>query len=264
MKKLLYGFILNLQFFTSIPIRMEVEINPKNIDGAIRTFPLLGLFQGGIYAGILYSFLNWTSLSPLAISFVVWLAMIILTGGIHLDGWMDTSDAYFSFRDKERRLEIMKDPRTGAFGVISIIVLLSAKFLFIYEVVLKLEDASYLLILAIPFFGKMLMGTLLLRAPLAKQEGLGYLFQQSKQKATLWLYPVYLIVVLLSTLLVETESFIPILNLFVVTLIIFLYLKQKVLKWFGGITGDVIGASVEGTECSLWLIVWLYHYYGMG
>ena len=54
---------------------------------------------------------NWTPFSPLAAAFFVWLALIVLTGGIHLDGWMDASDAFFSYRDKQKRLEIMKDPQ---------------------------------------------------------------------------------------------------------------------------------------------------------
>ena len=50
---------------------------------------------------------------------------------------MDASDAFFSYRDRERRLEIMKDPRIGAFGVLRCLVLLSARFLFIYEIILR-------------------------------------------------------------------------------------------------------------------------------
>ena len=89
--------------------------------------------------------------SPLAVAFVVWLSLIILTGGLHLDGWMDASDAFFSYRDKQRRLEIMKDPRIGAFGVLSVIVLLSARFLFIYEIILQAVEATYFFLFLIPF-----------------------------------------------------------------------------------------------------------------
>jgi adenosylcobinamide-GDP ribazoletransferase len=42
------------------------------------------------------------------------------------------------------------------------------------------------------------------------------------------------------------------------------YMKRKILSWFGGITGDVLGASVEGVELWLWLILWLLHYFAMG
>ena len=82
-----------------------------HIERAVKTFPLLGLLQGIFYAGSIVCLLNWTPFSPLAAAFFVWLALIFVTGGIHLDGWMDASDAFFSYRDKEKRLEIMKDPQ---------------------------------------------------------------------------------------------------------------------------------------------------------
>src|SRR5699024_9388191 len=47
-------------------------------------------------------------------------------------------------------------------------------------------------------------------------------------------------------------------------LFIFLYVRIKVPKWFGGITGDVVGASGQGLEVMLWMITWLLHYYVMG
>ena len=86
----------------------------------------------------------------------------MITGGIHLDGWMDSSDAFFSYRDIAKRLEIMKDPRMGAFGVLSVIVILSARFLFVYEIVVMAVDVSYIFIVLIPFIGKMVMGVLLM------------------------------------------------------------------------------------------------------
>ena len=91
---------MGIQFFTSIPIPYAVPMDRAHIERAVRTLPLLGLMQGAVYAGLLYLLLNWTPLSPLASAFFVWLALIFVTGGIHLDGWMDASDAFFSFREK--------------------------------------------------------------------------------------------------------------------------------------------------------------------
>src|SRR5690606_9741307 len=128
------GLWISLQFFTSLPINKQIPMNRDNIDKCIKSIPLLGLFQGVLYSLLLYFLIEWTPFSYVAIAFLVWLFTIILTGGIHLDGWMDTSDAFFSYQNKEKRLEIMNDPRTGAFGVLSVIVLLSGRFLFLYEI----------------------------------------------------------------------------------------------------------------------------------
>ena len=55
--------------------------------------------------------------------------MIIVTGGLHLDGLSDTADGFYSYRDKEKILEIMKDSRIGAFGVISIVLDILLKYI---------------------------------------------------------------------------------------------------------------------------------------
>src|SRR5690625_244947 len=136
-RSLMNGMILNLQFFTSIPINnYEVDMNDKNIKRAVQLFPLLGFLQGALLLMVFY-LLDWFAFfSPLAIAFFLWLYLIVITGGIHLDGWIDSCDAFFSYRDKKRRIEILADPRIGAFGLIGAIVLLSARYLFIYETIL--------------------------------------------------------------------------------------------------------------------------------
>ena len=262
--KTIKGLIMSIQFFTSIPLPYEVPMDRVHIEKAIKTFPLLGFLQGIFYAFLLYGLIHWTPFSPLAASFLVWFALIVVTGGIHLDGWMDASDAFFSYRDQEKRLEIMKDPRIGAFGVLSVIVLLSARFLFIYEITLRAVDATYFLILLIPFFSKSVMGVLLLKVRAAKKDGLGTLFKNAATPHTLWIYPVYVVIVFGGMVLLWPEA----MNGFVVLLmiaILFLWIAaRKIVKWFGGITGDVLGASVEGVEIALWMTLWLWHYFVTG
>lgn len=250
---------MNLQFFTAVPINLEIPMDKEHLRKEVQTFPLLGLFQGIIYSFLLYCLQVWTPFSHLAVAFFLWLVMILLTGGIHLDGWMDTSDAYFSYRDQEKRLEIMKDPRMGAFGVLSVMVLLSSRFLFIYESTLNARNLTYILIAMIPFLSKSVMGVLLLTVKSAKKEGLGSMFQSAASKGVLWLYPVYIGVLLF---LVYQVFFIVGL-LIVVAACCSFFCRRKAVKWFGGITGDVLGASVEGTELILWMTVWLLHYFAM-
>jgi adenosylcobinamide-GDP ribazoletransferase len=261
--KTIKGLIMSIQFFTSIPIPYEVPMDRDHIEKAIKTFPLLGLMQGMFYAFLLYGLIQWTPLSPLAAAFFVWLALIVLTGGIHLDGWMDASDAFFSYRDRQKRLEIMKDPRVGAFGVLSVMVLLSARFLFIYEISLRAFDATFVLIILIPYLSKSVMGILLIKVRAAKEEGLGTLFKRAATQHTLWIYPVYMVLVLGGILLLYPVATSGVLLLMGMTILSLLFAARKVVKWFGGITGDVIGASVEGVELVLWMTLWLWHYFVM-
>ena len=261
---MLKGLIMSIQFFTSIPIPYEVPMDKRHINIAVKMFPVLGLLQGFLYGVLAYALIQWTPLSALATAFIIWLSLIVVTGGIHLDGWMDCSDAFFSYRDREKRLEIMKDPRMGAFGVLSVIVILSARFLFIYEIVVMAVDVSYIFIILIPFIGKIVMGVVLINVKSAKPDGLGTLFKQAASKRTLWIYPMYLLLVLLLILFLWPKAVSGVLLLIIVAVLFVLVAFRKTIHWFGGITGDVLGASVEGVEIILWMTVWLWHYFAMG
>lgn len=260
--KFLKGFLLDLQFFTAIPIRLELPMDKPHLKGAVQAFPLAGLLQGGIYASLYYLLAEYTPFSTLSAAFFLWLMSILLTGGIHLDGWMDASDAYFSYGNKEKRLEIMKDPRTGAFGVISVIVLLSCRFLFIYEITENVQGLTYMMIAAIPFLSKCVMGVLLLTVKSAKNEGLGVLFQDAATIKVLWIYLIYISVILVLISFINNGFFLVSI-LIVIACASLLVCRLKAVSWFGGITGDVLGAAVEGTELFLWMTVWLLHYFAM-
>lgn len=264
MKSYIYGFILNIQFYSMIPLSLEVPIEKKNIERSVQTLPLFGLLQGAIYAGFLYILLAWTPLSPFAAAFLLWLLIIVLTGGLHLDAWIDTSDAYFSYQDKEKRLRIMKDSRIGAFGVLSLIVLLAARFLFIYEIILMADMYTYFFVLVIPYLGKNIMGMMLTNFPLAREDGMAHFYSKATGPKTLWIYPVYVLFLLIGSVLLGLESLLLLFIMLSVTYLLYIFYRRKSLKWFGGITGDVTGAAGEGVEISLWMTVWLFHYYVMG
>ncbi|WP_085991584.1 adenosylcobinamide-GDP ribazoletransferase [Oceanobacillus senegalensis] len=261
--KFLKGFLINVQFFTSIPIRLSLPMDKVHIEKSILSFPLFGLFQGILYSLLFYALYEWTPFSMAAVAFLVWLWMIILTGGIHLDGWMDTNDAFFSFQEQDKRLEIMKDPRMGAFGVISIIILLSSRLFFLYEITTFICSLSYFLILFIPFLSKNVMGIVLLTIPTAKEEGMAAFFKNAARPKILWIYPIY-IIILIGVMGSINGNLIYILLMLAITAMgCYLFIRCKVIKWFGGVTGDVLGATVEGTELILWMMVWLLHYFVM-
>lgn len=257
------GFLLNIQFFTAIPVRVVLPMEREYVQKSIKTFPLLGLFQGFIYVSIFFLLNEYTPFSALAVAFFVWLSMILLTGGLHLDGWMDASDAYFSYQDTNKRLAIMKDPHVGAFGLLSVIVLLSAKFLFIYEIVTHMQEFTYLFVLLLPFFSKTVMGWILLFVQEAKKDGLGAYFKKSVQGQRTFFYNSYFGLVLLVFLLLFPQ-WLPLFFLFLFISIGCYFLLSRFMKRaFGGLTGDLLGASVEGTELVLWAKLWLLHYFVM-
>ncbi|WP_312094755.1 adenosylcobinamide-GDP ribazoletransferase [Niallia sp.] len=264
MKKWFIGFLLNIQFFTAIPVRKTLPMEGEFLQKSIKTFPLLGLFQGFIYMGLFFMLKEHTPFTNLAVAFFVWLGMILLTGGLHLDGWMDASDAYFSYQDAKKRLEIMKDPHVGAFRLLSVILLLSTKLLFIYEIVIRMQDFTYLFVMLLPFFSKALMGWILLFVQEAKKDGLGAYFKKSVQGQRTLFYSGYFVLVFLFFLFLFPQ-WMPLFFLFLsVSIGCYFLLSRFMKRAFGGLTGDLLGASVEGTELVLWATLWLLHYFVMG
>jgi len=264
-RSLFSGLILNIQFFSSIPLgNIEIPITRLHVRRAVQLFPLLGMIQGFCFAFLLYVLLTWTFFSPLAIALMLAIFIIYITGGIHLDGWIDSSDAFFSYRDVKKRIDILADPRVGAFGVISAIVLLVVRFIFIYETVQMVHGATYMMIFLIPFLGKIVMGLTLTAIHPAKQTGLGQLFHEATGKSVYICYVVFIITTFIILALYRPNMLIMIAIMLIVAMIAFIFIVIKVKKWFGGMTGDVVGAATEGVETVLWLTIWLYHYSVMG
>ncbi|GGP15248.1 adenosylcobinamide-GDP ribazoletransferase [Oceanobacillus neutriphilus] len=257
------GILVNLQFFTSIPIKSQFSLDQNQLKYVLRTFPVLGLLQGSIYAAFIYILHSFTPFTDLIMALFLWLLLIILSGGIHLDGWIDTSDAYFSYKDPEKRLEIMKDPRTGAFGVLSVIVLLFTRFIILYELIQIAHIAILLFIILIPFLGKMLLGVFLQTLPPARTEGMASFFQRGKSNSLFGVYAAYLVIIGSFITWLQIDLLFAFLLFIAVTLIAGLFIAGSITKNFNGITGDTLGASSEGMELLLWLTLLVLHYFAM-
>jgi adenosylcobinamide-GDP ribazoletransferase len=251
MKSYLYAAGIIIQFFTVFPLHRTLPMDKAELKAVLHLFPLLGLVKGLLYAAAFWSLIEWSPFSSLAIAFLVWLLPIVLTGGLHLDGWMDWADAHFSYRDKEKRLSILNDPRAGAFGVLALVVLLAAKFIFIYEIVQAGSRYTDMIVL-IPLFAQTLTGLFLQYVPPAKQEGLAAFFQKGHSRSLPVLYSSFLLV---------TAFFYIGQPLFWImagaSWMYFVFSKEGMQKEFGGATGDLLGAAQEGAELFLWMIVWL-------
>lgn len=238
-------------------------MNRFYISHALKTFPLLGLLQGGIYASVLFVLQSYTPLSDIVIALCLWILLIFLSGGIHLDGLIDTGDAYFSYRDVGKRLEIMQDPRVGAFGVLTIVVFLSVRFVILYELVTMAVPWTYLMVVLIPFLGKMLLGTYLQLLSTARNSGMAVFFQQGKS-GTFWVtYGIYLGIIGIVIALLNMELLVFYFILISSMIVIGTFLAGKIKKNFGGMTGDTLGASSEGMELILWIAVLLLHSFAM-
>ena len=148
MKKILYA----LRFMTVIPIPYKQDEDMTAVARSLAWFPLVGALIGTVLWGTARLFLLF--LSPLTSAFLVTASSLILTGGLHLDGLSDLADGLGGGTDRERRLEIMKDSRIGAFGALALIVFLILKGLFFSELLQNLPAEELFLLILPPLWAR--------------------------------------------------------------------------------------------------------------
>ncbi|MDP3535113.1 MAG: adenosylcobinamide-GDP ribazoletransferase [Halomonas sp.] len=243
MKNALFGLLLALQFLTRIPIPIVVPWTPATRRWAVRAFPLVGLLIGSVLALIAFAMQNVPApITALAI-LSVWVA---LSGGLHLDGVMDIADALGSNQPLARRWEIMKDPQIGSFGILALVFLLAWKGVLLWALVAYQAPLWWLLI--VPGLGRWAGVALLVLTPCAQQKGLAWSWQQSlsHKDVALALLPLALLALLAPAVVL----------IWLMVTVFVVLMRWLMLRLFNGINGDMIGATIEGGELWLLILVW--------
>jgi adenosylcobinamide-GDP ribazoletransferase len=236
------GLILAFEFFSRLPLRKNVDFTEKNISFCIFFMPFVGLCIG-FFAAIVFSLIS--RLDLLIASFLTVTSILILTGGLHLDGLADTFDGFFSNREKDKTLEIMKDSRIGTFGTIAIILVLLGKIILIY----KIRDITLIAIILSLGNARLATSINISHRNSAKNEGLGFLFYKSKPlKKVIISTILYIILVLI----VNPFNILPLIGTIIFGLAFARWSDRKI----GGLTGDVNGATIELGEIISLLVFW--------
>lgn len=250
LKNFFSSMMLAFQFFTIVPVNRQLDLTKKTVTGMFQFLPWLGVIMGAIVA-LIFEGLSLTDSSPLLIGFLIMMAFVIWTGGLHIDGFTDMGDAYFSYRDLKKRQEILDDPRVGAFGAMALLFLILTKLVFLTELVTKDILSSYWLMF-VPFLARAALGFYIVWTKPSKEKGLGYFFRTHIQLKQ------YLIVTLLSlavgtAIMIYTTHSWTAFVLAVIALIVVPLYKMWTKKNFGGASGDLYGAFIEGVEAILWI-----------
>lgn len=236
--------------YSIIPMPM-IDWEEKNMKYILCFFPFVGAIIGGCVYGLTLLFAGSNAVSSFQ-GVALLLVPIIISGGIHLDGLLDTCDAFFSYGDREKKLEILKDPRTGAFGVIGAMVY----FFALFGVYSQLLGNGYDYKMVLPFvfvISRTVGGMSMILVPNAKKDGLGASFaNSSSQKIVtlvlgLWLIASFAILWVLVGIL--ALLLVAVLGIFLLC-IIPVYMKK-----FGGITGDLTGCMICSLELVLPLVI---------
>ena len=230
-------FWIALQFLSSLPIRLPGMPTPQQSGRSLLFYPLVGL----LFGLLLLALDQVLEGSPLLLHAALLLgAWVMLSGGLHLDGLADSADAWLGgFGDRERTLVIMKDPRSGPFAVVTLVVVLLLKF----SAALALIEAHRSLgLLLAPVIARTAMLALFMNTPYVRPGGLGQaLADHLPRKAGLRvLATVVLFCVFMGgwaaawVLLICTGSF--------------FWLRRVMIRRLGGSTGDTAGAMLELLE----------------
>lgn len=250
------GLLLAFQFFTVLPIKKELPLGKKEITMMYCSLPFIGGLIGTVNLLAYFISTNYLEFSPFLTAVVLVSIGFILTGGLHLDGWADTADAFFSYQAPEKRFEVLEDPRLGAFGTMALILLILIKIAFIYEALVQQIEFLYFLI-AIPFIARAALNICFATLPSAKKKGLGFFFKERLvTRPVIILSVLYMLVSSLVYSLIWKQFFILFILPIAIGLSIIIF-RRWAMRNFNGMTGDLAGAYIEGMEVLLWFVILL-------
>jgi adenosylcobinamide-GDP ribazoletransferase len=227
-----------LQFLTRFPL----PATDNGLGEALGWMPLVGLLVGGVL-GLVDLGLGWLGVSPLLASTVVVVLLLAISGALHADGLMDTCDAVFGHAPPARRLEIMRDPRTGAFGVAGLVSVIALKI----AALASLPPPTRLgLIVLAPCLGRWSIVLVTVLFPYGRPTGLGAPLKAAASPQVLALASIVPVVacVVVGPLGIAAG---------VLAVAAAVGLGSWLMRLLPGLTGDCYGATCEVVETLVWL-----------
>ena len=231
-------FIIALQFLTIIRLSRSINISSEELGKSMRYFPMVGLFLGFILA-FSNTLLNYILPGPV-VDGILLIILIVLTGALHLDGFVDTVDGLAGGNTKEEILRIMRDSNTGAIGAVGLTALLLLKYVSLMHIPDEMKNQ---VLVAMPVISRCSMVQVSFFLKYARPgSGLGSPFTSHVGKTEFLM--ALIITLLLSAVLLNVKGVVLIGMIGTCTLGLIALYKKK----FGGTTGDSFGATNEVNE----------------
>ena len=235
------SFLIALQFLTIFPVNIKGEIEGKDFGKSLLYFPVVGALIG--LALVLALFLL-KSLPILLIGALILILSIVITGGIHLDGFADACDGFYGNRPKEKILEIMRDSRIGVMGVVGIVSLLLLKFTLIVSIS---QGILWKILITMAVFGRWSQALACYTSDYVRPEGkakyfIGHAGGDEFRIGTFFTLSLFFVLLGLKGVVLFIFSLVPV-------LLFINYARKKI----GGMTGDTIGAASEIAEVGVLL-----------
>ena len=223
-----------------------MDRGPRNISHSRAFYPAIGLMIGLVLVGVEEGSSRVFS-EPLTAAFLV-AVMIVVTRGLHLDGLMDVFDGVFGGFTPERRLEIMRDSRVGAFGVIGAIAVLLLKYGALVSLLMLPQPGKEWALFLFPTLSRWTMVVLLGAFPYVRTQGLGSPFHGTGIKIATTIAGISALAA--SVLLGGFAG----LGLFFGVTVVAWLMGWAIAKTLGGLTGDAYGATNEIIETTVIIV----------
>ncbi len=256
------GLTLALGFLTTLPVppvaETEFAIHPQLLGQSFAWYPCVGALLGALLAGGAW-LLMLTPLHPPVQAGLLLLAWVLLTGGLHLDGLLDACDALFAPVGWERRLEILKDVHSGAFGVIGLVLVVGLKWTLLTQALTQPGPALWASLWLAPVWGRWMLVWAAQRYPYARANvgpapaTLGGVMRQGLGNRQLYVATVSTLVVTSALLLTNWRNA----GILLAPLVGWWAARWAARRLNGGLTGDLYGALCEVTELAALLSVLL-------
>jgi len=254
-KTFFQSIIIAFSMFTKIPMP-HIDWSEKGMKYMLCFFPVVGAVVGAVefLAGELLMQLG---ISKLLFGCIMAVLPVIVTGGIHMDGFLDTMDGISSYADKERRLEILKDSNSGAFAIIGGLV-----YFILYVGFLSEIQESMLIVIGLSYVSSRSMNALsLVSFRNARKKGLGATFGNGADQILVRVISISSLafVIIIGFTLSVTAGFILLLS----SVMVFTYHYWNCMHNFGGITGDLAGYFVQVYELTVVILLVISGYIGV-
>ena len=239
---LIKGCIIAFSMYSGIPVP-QLAWKDKDMRYVMLFFPWVGIVIGA--GTLLWAWAAHYFACGVACFALIAVAIpLLVSGGIHVDGFMDTMDAFHSYQDRDKKLEIMQDPHIGACSVISL-VLYYLIFLAAYT---QLNRREILALMAAGYYlSRILSGIGVVTLKCARTEGLLYLFADKAQERVVKA-GLYVQLVLCAAFMLW-QSLLAGSVVLLGAIAVFFYYRYRAYRELGGITGDTAGYFVTVCEC---------------
>ena len=244
---ILKSFVIAFSIYSKIPVP-QFEWKDEDMKYMLCFFPWIGAVIG-VWVYLWSCLCGIFDVGEICHTLIGAAIPLIITGGFHVDGFMDTMDAFHSFKPKEKKLEILKDSHIGAFAVI----ILAVYGIIYIGAFSEVADPKLLKIVCGGFFfARCLSGISVVTFPSAKKDGMLYLFASSSQKVIVK-WSLYLQGITCICFMLWQSLYAGILVV-VAAFLAFVYYYHRTKKELGGITGDTAGYFVLICEASMMIV----------